>query len=186
MANPTIIKPTVGRKVWCFASMAHFQAHQRGVHGAQPHDGTVIFVHDDRCINIRVMGHNGEQDIVRGLPLWQEGDPEPNGAHARWMPYQTKQQAKQDADKMEAAGGSASVGTTGETNLNPNFWNFGQAQTETQVIDASAKDPELLGRNENGAMEADQPKSMSESLSANSTDPEGKLPAFADSLGSKL
>lgn len=120
---PTIIKPTVGRKVWCFLSMAHYQDYQRGEHMAQPHDGTVIFVHDDRCINVRVMGHNGDHDIARGLPLVQEGDEEPNGAHARWMPYQTKQQAKAD-----------SVGTTGETQA---------ASTETDALPVSLTgDPE--------------------------------------------
>lgn len=117
----TIIKPTVGRKVWCFGSMAHYQDYQRGEHEAQPHDGTVIFVHDDRCVNVRVTLHDGRVENVLGLPLVQDGDPEPNGAHARWMPYQTKQQAKADSQ--------ASVGTAGET----------------QAIPSTASDPEALG-----------------------------------------
>lgn len=100
----TIIKPTVGRKLWFFASAKHYEDFKAGLHEAQPFDATVIFVHNDNCVNIAAISHHGQPDVALGVMLAQEGDEsEPTGAHCRWMPYQTAQQAKADTKANEPA-----------------------------------------------------------------------------------
>lgn len=89
-----VTKPTVGRKVWFFASAQHALENAAGVAEAQPFDATVIFVHDDRTVNLRVTNPFGESGPVLGATLRQDGDPPINGPHAQWMPYQVKQAEK--------------------------------------------------------------------------------------------
>ena len=87
-----MIKPSVGRKVW------YSPEEMQGVKlGEQPFDATVVYVHDDRRVNLLVVDHAGNWLYVEKAPLLQEDDaPQPGGGHCYWMPYQTGQAAKTD------------------------------------------------------------------------------------------
>ncbi len=82
-----MIKPTIGRVVWFYPT-----ADSSGQ--AQP--ALVNFVHSERCINVAGFNHGGTPFSQNSCLLIQEGDPEPSGAHARWMPYQVGQAKKQE------------------------------------------------------------------------------------------
>lgn len=82
-----MIQPTVGRVVWFYPG-----ADSSG----QAFPALVNFVHSDRCINVAGFNHGGTPFSHSSCQLVQEGDAEPLGAHARWMPYQVGQ-AKKDA-----------------------------------------------------------------------------------------
>lgn len=86
-----MIKPSPGRVVWFFLSntMAGF-AGNAGV----PHAAIVAAVNDDRNVNLAVFDANGLAHPHINVPLVQEGDTEPGGNFARWMPFQIGQAAK--------------------------------------------------------------------------------------------
>ena len=87
----TII-PTVGRKVWYSPSDSEMEGTK---FGEQPFDATIVYVHNDRLVNLLVTDHDGFQYRVSNAPLLQYGDaPHPSGGHCYWMPYQTGQAAK--------------------------------------------------------------------------------------------
>lgn len=95
-----MIAPTVGRIVW-FRPGPH-----RGimtVHGDQPLAAQVVYVWNDRLVNLLVTDHHGTQHAVSSVPLKQEGDERPLGGYAEWMPYQTGQAAKHAAPPIVAA-----------------------------------------------------------------------------------
>jgi hypothetical protein len=102
----TIIKPTVGRKVWYFTSARHHEGFTAGEPDNQPYDATILFADNDRDVNLLVVDHLGITQTCVGVQLFQEGDDTPRGAHARWMPYQTGQAAK-----AEKAAGAAPAAT---------------------------------------------------------------------------
>lgn len=92
----TIIKPTVGRKVWCRPSAHDKTGPIPMVAGAdQPLDATVIAVWSDRLVNVLVTDVYGKQFPVLSVDLLQPGD-EPRkdaegnvaGRYVEWMPYQ--------------------------------------------------------------------------------------------------
>ncbi len=106
----SIIKPTVGRKVWYRPSI-----HDKSGVGAmqtagdQPLDATVIAVWGDRCVNLLIFDIVGKLFTKSSMTLVQEGDTKPMlgsldangkatpGSFAEWMPYQ-QVQAKAQAD----------------------------------------------------------------------------------------
>ena len=104
-----MIKPTVGRKVWYFASDNDLRGPKpmqvSGSYDAgtlQPLDATVIAVWGDRCINALVTDVNGNQFTKTSITLRQPDDAVAVDAdgrairgHAEWMPYQASQ-AKKD------------------------------------------------------------------------------------------
>lgn len=95
------MQPTVGRKVY-FSPTAN-----DGVKlGEQPFDATVIYVHNDRLINIAYRDHMGTQFSRTDVPLLQDDDaPLPDGGHCYWMPYQKGQAAKtEELENAQAAG----------------------------------------------------------------------------------
>lgn len=113
--TPTIIKPTVGRKVWYRpcpgdllgpAPMNVTGSISAGT--SQPLDATIIAVWGDRCVNALVTDAVGKQFPVLSVTLLQEGD-EPAkdadgkaiGRYVEWMPYQTGQ-AKAQAQQPVA------------------------------------------------------------------------------------
>lgn len=104
----TIITPTVGRPVWFWPKSPPL----RGVllndvpgHPEQPCAATVIFVHNERKVNLSVLGHSGSQQFVPNVPLQQEGDDVPDSAtgFATWMPYQLGQAKKDQLHPVLAA-----------------------------------------------------------------------------------
>lgn len=88
-----MIKPSPGRVVWFF--LANTMAGFAGNAGV-PHAAIVAAVNDDRNVNLAVFDANGLAHPHINVPLVQEGDTEPSGNFAKWMPYQMAQQAKAD------------------------------------------------------------------------------------------
>jgi len=106
----TLIKPSVGRKVWYrpaaydllgpgAMSVGHDSTHPTK---RQPLDATVLAVHSDRCINVLVLDVYGKPFTKTSVTLKQVGDEMPKdaegqelGGYVEWMPYQAEQAAKQ-------------------------------------------------------------------------------------------
>lgn len=99
----SIIKPTVGRKVWYRPSKSDLTGPvPMAVAGSveagtdQPLDATVLAVWGDRCINVQVLDITGKAFTKMSVTLMQEGDELPTdgqgcpilGGHCEWMPYQ--------------------------------------------------------------------------------------------------
>lgn len=85
-----MITPTIGRKVWY--SPTAYGAHEFGKRGEQYFDATIVYVHDDRHVNLVITSHVGLPFFRSAVPLLQDGDaPRPEGGHALWMPYQVGQ-----------------------------------------------------------------------------------------------
>lgn len=89
-----MIKPSIGRKVWFFPATGD----QSTRHDDQPMDATVVYVHNDRMVNLGVRDHNGNSSGRLSVPLLDEGEAPPeHGYYAAWMPYQRGQAAKTEA-----------------------------------------------------------------------------------------
>lgn len=89
-----VITPTVGRIVWYFPTV-HDGMLSRG---DQPFAAQVVFVHNDRMVNLLVTDHLGNTYPRERITLVQEGDPHPSkGGHCEWMPYQAAQAKKHEA-----------------------------------------------------------------------------------------
>lgn len=99
---PKVIVPTVGRKVWFYpgggiwpAGMQVFPGTDYDGGVSQPLDATIVYVHDDRKVNLHVIDHAGHAFPVRDVQLVQPGDQCCGGGHrAEWMPFQVKQAGK--------------------------------------------------------------------------------------------
>lgn len=88
-----MIKPTIGRKVWFWPSSAVYAAFLTDPNPVsnQPWDATVIAVHGDRLVNLRVTEHLGNTYALEKIPLIQDEDTVSGSQFATWMPYQVKQ-----------------------------------------------------------------------------------------------
>lgn len=70
-------------------------------------DAGVIFVHDDRKVNLFVTDHYGGTHFVPEVPLLQDSDQPPKEGHyAEWMPYQ-KSVAAEAAKGFNSEAGKA-------------------------------------------------------------------------------
>ena len=78
-----MITPTVGRVIL-------IRNRTEALRGAQPECGLVAYINDDGTINIGGTNHHGLPFAVHDVVIRQEGDPEPDGVYAEWMPYQIK------------------------------------------------------------------------------------------------
>jgi hypothetical protein len=100
-----VISPTIGRRVWfwpngCTAigSCSNFVV----IDKAQAFDAGVVYVWNDRMVNLDVADHYGKHFPASSVPLLQDDDPVPEfGFYATWMPYQ--QQAAKTATSGAAA-----------------------------------------------------------------------------------
>lgn len=92
-----VITPTIGRKVWYWPSGHDLQTlslrqHHAYIGQAQPFDATVIYVWNDRSVNLCVTDHNGNVFTRTSVTLSQPGDLSvPPEGYASWMPYQVAQ-----------------------------------------------------------------------------------------------
>lgn len=113
------MKPSIGRKVWYWPSMfdlgigrtyisseSVMQVNQ-GMDAtkvtSQPCDATIVFVHSDSMVNLRVTDHNGNTHTRTSVALfepqaeagrWKLGNDAvlaPQVPFAQWMPYQVSQ-----------------------------------------------------------------------------------------------
>jgi hypothetical protein len=101
-----MIKPTIGRKVhfWPNGFMpAGLSAPIKHQMEYQPFDATVVYVWNDRMVNLRVTDHYGNSTGVTSIRLRQDDDPVPDGAYAEWMPYQVGQAAKTEQLEKQLA-----------------------------------------------------------------------------------
>lgn len=105
----SIIKPSVGRKVWFWPATDASTSNSRlsaALDKGQPFDATVIFVASDSCVNLLVTDHFGDQEVIINVHLIQPTDSPTietrRACHATWMPYQQDQAEKAQA-KAEPA-----------------------------------------------------------------------------------
>lgn len=108
---PTIILPTVGRVVLFRPTKdhAHPAAQSLGIIGDQPMKADVVFVWNDRLINIAGYDHLGAPFRYTSVRLIQEGDePAREGESVcTWMDYQLGQAKKYEALAAEKAADAA-------------------------------------------------------------------------------
>lgn len=98
----TIIKPTIGRRVWYRPNGTNGLA--MAVHdNIQPMDAGIVYVWGDRMVNLDVTDHNGNHHAIPSVTLYQEGDPLPTGAYCEWMPFQKGQATKQEGEGKASA-----------------------------------------------------------------------------------
>lgn len=94
-----MITPTVGRKVWYRHDKSAVALGNNAVlHPVQisdqPMDATIVYVWDERMVNLRVLDHRGNPFNRTSVTLVQEGDEPPKSGYAEWMPYQQGQAKK--------------------------------------------------------------------------------------------
>jgi hypothetical protein len=101
--TPSIIKPTVGRRVW-FRPSAEFLANNPTLtqfNSEQPMDAGIVYVHHDHMVNLIVTDHVGRTLGVPSVPLlagqYVAGEDTDVYCCCEWMPYQKGQAAKSDA-----------------------------------------------------------------------------------------
>lgn len=87
--------PTIGRQLWFWESGAK-RAAASSDPAVQPEAATVIYVIDDRCVNVQVISLKGRVRTVLRACLVQPADPwnDTTGPHCAWMPYQQAQHTK--------------------------------------------------------------------------------------------
>lgn len=83
-----MIQPTIGRQVWFWRKGSTY-----GVN--QPEAATVVYVHDDRHVNLQVINQDAVARGEMNVSLRQPEDPAlaeqvNDSAFAEWMPYQVK------------------------------------------------------------------------------------------------
>lgn len=83
-----VIQPTQGRQLWFYPGGEDRSSFVRL--DAQPLAATVVFVSNERTVNLQILDHNGYSHAKRDVVLVQPGDEVPNCSHATWMPYQIK------------------------------------------------------------------------------------------------
>lgn len=94
-----VIAPTIGRRVWYWPSQEDFLSPQYEVNmgslnANQAFDAGVIFVHNERTVNLLVTDHLGHSHARGSVELWQGDMDRPSGAYCEWMPFQKGQAAK--------------------------------------------------------------------------------------------
>jgi len=84
----SIIKPTIGRKVWFWP--AGFLG-VKTMSSLQACDATIVFVWSDSMVNLLVTDHGGTSMAITSVHLRQGDEPSPTGCYAEWMPFQLGQ-----------------------------------------------------------------------------------------------
>lgn len=100
-----MIAPTIGRKVWYRPNKTDSVTRN----GDEPMDATVVYVWNNRCVNLVVFDHAGCPH-VRISVLLMQGDEQydPVSSYCEWMPFQTGQ-AKAQADLAHAVQAAGAV-----------------------------------------------------------------------------
>lgn len=70
--------------------------------GSQPLHAVVIYVHNERSVNLAITDHDGFFYTRFGITLVQPGDELPGGSYCRWMPHQVNQAAAAPASTETA------------------------------------------------------------------------------------
>jgi len=94
-----ITPPTIGSPVWYWRSLFNKE------NGLQPEAATVVFVHNDRCVNLVVLDALGDNRPIHSVVLRQPEDSPPTDrdSFCEWMPYQQQQHAKNQQETVPAS-----------------------------------------------------------------------------------
>lgn len=85
----SLIQPTVGRKIWVFRDVGHFNNYKARPECWQPLDGNIVFVHPEGYINVAGFDSHGNHFAYLAVEIIDpEQDSLPMTAFATWMPYQ--------------------------------------------------------------------------------------------------
>ena len=102
----TVIKPTIGRRVWFRPSAAFLASNPilTQFNPEQPMDAGIVYVHHDHMVNLIVTDHVGKTLAVPSVPLlaghYVADEDTDVYCCCEWMPYQKSQAAKTEvADK---------------------------------------------------------------------------------------
>lgn len=88
----SIIKPTIGRRVWFWPPKDSQEAKFAYSDQSQPCDAGIAYVWGDRMVNLTVADQNGAMHSRTSITLVQPGDPVPEyGNYCEWIPYQVGQ-----------------------------------------------------------------------------------------------
>jgi len=86
-----MIKPSIGRVVWYYPRGTQ----QRDNPDEQPNAALVVYVHNDRLVNLAGFDANGRHSQATSVRLIQEGDDAgeygPYAPFCSWMPFQLGQ-----------------------------------------------------------------------------------------------
>ena len=94
-----VITPDVSRHVHFFPDDEDASLMVR--RGSQPLHAIVIFVINERTVNLSIIDHDGFFHTRIGVTLVQPGDALPGGSYCQWMAYQV-QQAKAPITEADA------------------------------------------------------------------------------------
>jgi hypothetical protein len=99
-----MIKPTVGRVVWFTPSSVHPVPDFLAIDKEQPCAAIVIYVWNDRMVNLVTFDQYGKAFNSTSVQLLQDDDAKPaHGYFCEWMPYQVGQAAKHAAEAAKVA-----------------------------------------------------------------------------------
>jgi hypothetical protein len=88
-----MIQPSIGRIVWFWP-----QKEAEAPNPDQPNAALVVYVWDDRMVNLAVFDSNGNSRGETSVTLLQDDDvPNAYGRFASWVPYQKGQAAKAES-----------------------------------------------------------------------------------------
>ncbi len=92
-SSTILIQPTIGRRVWYRPNDSDRTT--MNVLDDQPLDAGVVYVHNDRLVNLVVTDHVGVVHKRPGVKLVQADDEgDSDGGFCEWMPYQAAQARK--------------------------------------------------------------------------------------------
>lgn len=123
-----VILPTIGRRLWFWPQ---HQANIGILDPKQPCDAGVVFVYDERTVNLDVTDHLGRHSAQLSVRLVQPGDPVPDGPHATWMDYQVRNVQMQSCSVLPPQEPIAV--TTSGTLIEPPLTNDDQRQESTEL-----------------------------------------------------
>ena len=105
MSKPII--PDVSRHVH-FVPVDHEDRGSMVQIGSQPLPAVVLYVHNERSVNLAITDHHGFFHTRIGVALVQPGDELPGGSYCRWMPYQVRAASESLAEPDTKGDGSLS------------------------------------------------------------------------------
>jgi hypothetical protein len=99
-----MIVPTIGRRVWYRPAGKNDYDMQDVDVLRQPFDAGIVYVHNDRLVNLVVTDHLGFAHRRANVRLVQPGEKVPEDVpYCEWMPFQTQAAKQQDTQPLQSA-----------------------------------------------------------------------------------